>query len=116
MEFYREVAAEVKAPLLDLNRYAEENLPKLGMEKAKALYMFVKPGEYANYPKGKNDAAHVCDRGAFFYAKGAVETASDQGLSLAELFKAPETVAFVPAVEPIGKMERSVTVTIENKK
>ena len=112
----REVAAELKTPLLDLNRYAEVNLPKLGMEKAKALYMFVKPDEYANYPKGKNDAAHVRDLGAFFYAKGAVETARDQGLSLAELFKAPETVAFVPAVEPIGKMERSVTVTIENNK
>ena len=101
----REVAAELKTPLLDLNRYAEENLPKLGLAKAKALYMFIKPGEYANYPKGKNDAAHVCDRGAFFYAKGAVEMAREQGLSLVELLKEPGSVAFVPVVLPCGEAE-----------
>lgn len=95
----REVAAEVKAPLLDLNRYAEENLPKLGMEKAKALYMFIKPGEYANYPKGKNDAAHVRDLGAFFYAKGAVEMAFTNDASLKDFFKTPSSVTFVPSVE-----------------
>ena len=83
----REVASELKAPLLDLNRYAEENLPKLGKEKAKAFYMFIKPGEYANYPKGKQDAAHVRDSGASFYAKAAVEMARKQGLSLAEFWK-----------------------------
>ena len=95
----REVAAEVKALLLDLNRYAEENLPKLGMEKAKALYMFVKPGEYANYPKGKNDAAHVRYLGAFFYAKGAVEMAFTNDASLKDFFKTPSSVTFVPSVE-----------------
>lgn len=62
----RELAAELKVPLLDLNRYAEENLPKMGLEKAKALYMIVRPGEYANYPDGKNDSAHIRDEGAFF--------------------------------------------------
>jgi alpha-glucosidase len=98
----REVAAELKVPILDLNRYAEKNLPKLGLKKAKALYMFIKAGEYANYPKGKNDAAHIRDRGAFFYATAAVEMAKDQGLSLAELFKSPEKVAFVPVVQPLG--------------
>ena len=85
----REVASDLKAPLLDLNRYAEENLPNLGMEKAKALYMFVKPGECANYPNGKQDAAHVRDSGAYFYAKAAVETARRQGLSLSDFWKDP---------------------------
>ena len=94
----REVAAELNAPLLDLNRYAEENLPKLGMEKAKALYMFVKPGEYANYPKGKQDAAHVRDSGAYFYAKAAVEMARRQGLPLADFWKDPANVPFIPSV------------------
>ena len=83
----REVAAELNAPLLDLNRYAEENLPKMGLEKAKALYMTIKPGEYANYPDGKTDPAHIRDSGAFFCAKGAVEMARSQGSSLADLFK-----------------------------
>lgn len=92
----REVAAELGAPLLDLNRYAEANLPKLGMEKAKSLYMFVNPGEYDNYPNGKQDPAHVRDAGAFFYAKAAVEMAREQGLSLACFWSDPETVRFVP--------------------
>ena len=94
----REVAAELNAPLLDLNRYAEENLPKMGLEKAKALYMIVRPGEYANYPDGKNDPAHIRDAGAHFYAKGAVEMARAQNVSLADLFKDPSSVSFVPSV------------------
>ena len=94
-----EVAAELDAPLLDLNRYAAENLPKMGLEKAKALYMTIKPGEYANYPDGKNDPAHIRDAGAFFYAKGAVEMACAKNLTLAAMFKDPSTV------DGIGRLE-----------
>ena len=97
----RETAAEIGVPLLDLNRYAEENLPKLGMEKSLALYMFVKPGECANYPDGKQDAAHVRDTGAFFYAKAAAEMARSQNLSIAGLWKDPASVRFVPSVAPV---------------
>ena len=97
----RETAAELGVPLLDLNRYAEEKLPKMGLEKAKALYMYVKPGEYANYPKGKRDAAHVRDAGAYFYARGAVEMAREQGLPLADLWKDPSSVQFVPSVSDV---------------
>lgn len=106
----REVAAELKVPLLDLNRYAEENLPKLGLEKARGLYMFVKPGECANYPDGKQDAAHIRDEGAFFYAKGAVEMARSQGLSLAELFKGTESVPFVSAATAAGVSDKAQTL------
>ncbi len=94
----REIAEETGAPLLDLNRYAEENLPGLGMEKAKSLYMFLKPDEYANYPDGKNDPAHIRDAGAFFYAKAAVEMANTQKLALAGFFREPSSVPFVPSV------------------
>ena len=83
----REVAAEVGAPLLDLNRYAEENLPKMGLDAAKSLYMVIQPGEYPNYPEGKNDPAHIREKGAVFYAKAAVEIAREQGLPLAKLWK-----------------------------
>lgn len=86
----REVAAEVGAPLLDLNRYAEENLPKMGLDAAKSLYMVIKPGEYPNYPEGKNDPAHIREKGAVFYAKAAVEMAREQSLSLAKLWKEDE--------------------------
>jgi len=96
----REAAAELGVPVLDLNKYAVENLPKMGMEAAKSLYMVVKPGEYPNYPDGKNDPAHVRDRGAFFYAKAAVEMARSQGLAIAGLWKDPADVKFVPSVAP----------------
>ncbi|MBP5791419.1 MAG: hypothetical protein J6W80_04090 [Kiritimatiellae bacterium] len=87
----RELAAELGVPLLDLNRYAEENLPKLGIDGAKALYMTIKPGEFPNYPDGKTDLAHIREDGARFYAKGAVEMARSQGLALADLFEIIET-------------------------
>jgi len=86
----RELSAELGVPLLDLNRYAEENLPKMGMEAAKAFYMSIRPGEYPNYPDGKKDPAHIREAGAFFYARGAAEMARSQGLGLAGLLKAPE--------------------------
>ena len=86
----REMAAEVGAPLLDLNRYAEENLPKMGLDAAKSLYMVIKPGEYSNYPEGKNDPAHIREKGVVFYAKAAVEMAREQGLPLARLWKEDE--------------------------
>ena len=70
-----------------------------GLSTAGALYMFVKPGEYANYPKGKNDAAHVRDLGAFFYAKGAIEMARMHDATLKDFFKSPSSVTFVPSVE-----------------
>ena len=101
----RNLAVELKVPLLDLNRYAEENLPKMGMAAAKSLYMFVEPGEYANYPKGKRDAAHIRDKGAFFYAKGAVEMAHSQNLSIAGLWKDPASVRFVPSVAPVPSVQ-----------
>ena len=103
VEAMREAAAENGVPLLDLNRYAEENLPKLGLETAKSLYMVVEPGECPNYPKGKQDPAHLRDRGAYFYAKAAVEMARAQGLSLAELCKDPAEVPFVATVKPEPK-------------
>ena len=114
----RELAAELNVPLLDLNRYAEENLPKLGIDGAKALYMLVRPGEYANYPDGKNDAAHIRDAGAYFYAKGAVEMARAQGLSLADLLKDPTIVPFVHVVasdpSDVGLSSSSIRVMTYN--
>ena len=94
-------------PLLDLNRYAEENLPKIGIDAAKSLYMVVKPGECPNYPNGKNDAAHIRYGGAFFYAKAAVEMAREQGLSLARLWKEADVFN---AVSPNGLNELRLDV------
>ena len=48
---------------------------------------------------GKNDAAHVRDLGAFFYARGAVEMACMYDASHKDFFMTPSSVTFVPSVE-----------------
>ncbi|MBQ1428604.1 MAG: right-handed parallel beta-helix repeat-containing protein, partial [Kiritimatiellae bacterium] len=92
----RELAAEMEVPLLDLNRFAEEALPKLGLEKANALYMRIKPGEYKRLPDGLKDGCHTRDTGAYFYARAAVQMARWQKLKICELFKPQDEVAFEP--------------------
>ena len=101
----RELCEELDVPLLDINKYAEAELPKLGMEKTLALYMRIKPGEFANYPNGKDDHAHIRDKGAFFYARGTVEIARKQHLPLADLWKDPVSVQFVPVVAPVSSVQ-----------
>ena len=83
-------------PLLDLNKFAMEKLPKLGLEKSYALYMRIKPGEYKRLPKGMKDGCHTRDTGAYFYARAAVQMAREQKLGLCELFKSQGEVVFTP--------------------
>ena len=92
----RELAAEMDVPLLDLNKFAAEQLPKLGLEKANALYMRIKPGEYKRLPEGLKDGCHTRDTGAYFYSSAAVQMAREQKLKICELFKPQDEVAFEP--------------------
>ena len=85
----REVAAETKCDLIDLNRYAVEEFGKMGEEKVTELYLVLKPGEYPNYPDGRKDRCHLSDKGALFYAEAVVRLAGKQKLPIAGLFKAP---------------------------
>jgi len=92
----RELAAEMDVPLLDLNRFAVDTLQKLGLEKANALYMRIKPGEYKRLPEGLKDGCHTRDTGAYFYSSAAVQMAREQKLKICELFKPEDEVAFEP--------------------
>ena len=49
--------------------------------------MTLKPGEFPNYPEGKNDTGHLRIGGAEFYANAFVELAKKQNLPIAKLFK-----------------------------
>jgi lysophospholipase L1-like esterase len=60
----RLVAAEQKAPLLDLLKASEELVAGLGPEGSKRLYDWVAPGEYARYPQGLTDNTHFNAVGA----------------------------------------------------
>ena len=91
-----ELGAEMKVPVLDLNRFAVEKLPKLGLEKANALYMRIKPDEYKRFPNGNGDGCHTRDTGAYFFARAAVKLANDQKLPICKLFKDQRQVKFTP--------------------
>lgn len=49
------------------------------------------PDWFPQYGWGQNDPAHIRESGAFFYARGAVEMAREQGLPLAEKWKETES-------------------------
>jgi lysophospholipase L1-like esterase len=60
----RQVAAEQKVPLLDLQKHTAELVLKLGPELSKKLYMWIEPGEYSTIPDGRKDDTHFNGYGA----------------------------------------------------
>lgn len=92
----RELGEALGVPVLDLNKFAEENLPKLGLEAANKFYMRIAPGEYENHPNGKADGCHIRDTGAYFYARAAVKACRDQKLGICEYFKHKKDIHFEP--------------------
>ena len=100
-EAARKVAREEKVDLIDLNAWSQTELSRLGAEKAKELYMFVEPGKYPAFPKGRQDTCHLQERGALFYAKGMISLARAQHLKVAECFN-DEPAPVKPAAKPNG--------------
>ena len=82
-----EVARETGCAIIDLNEYALKKFAELGKDNSYKLYMTLKPGEFPNYPEGKNDTCHLRIGGAEFYANAFVELAKKQNLPIAKLFK-----------------------------
>ena len=81
------VARETGCDFIDLNSYALAKFRELGKEKSLALYMWLQPGQFPNYPKGRRDTCHLRVEGAEFYANAFVGLAKKQNLPVAKLFK-----------------------------
>ncbi|MBE6356781.1 MAG: rhamnogalacturonan acetylesterase [Lentisphaerae bacterium] len=96
----RKVAAEEKADLIDLNQWSQEELTRLGGEKAKTYYMWLKPGQYKNFPKGREDSCHLQEAGAHFYVQGMLKLAKAQNLAVAKCFN--DTPAAKPAAQKVN--------------
>lgn len=64
----RELAAREGIPLIDLTSASRKLVEELGEEASRALYMVFGPGEYPNYPEGKEDNTHLRCDGAVRYA------------------------------------------------
>jgi lysophospholipase L1-like esterase len=60
----REVAAEQKVPLLELNTRSSEIVQALGPERSKKIYLWVGPDEFPSLEQPKEDNTHFCAYGA----------------------------------------------------
>jgi len=69
----REVAAEYKVPLIDMQRQSEALLRRLGVEDSKKLHLFLRKGENPNYPDGIEDNTHFAPFGAEQMARLAAD-------------------------------------------
>lgn len=87
----RDVAKELNVPLIDMHRMSEDTLKSYGPERSEALFLLLKPGEYANYPNGLTDDTHFSPAGAAIMAGMAVKGIRDLHLGL-EQFLVPQAV------------------------
>ena len=83
----RKVAAELKVPLIDMHRLSEAIIKKYGVEDSRKLFLQLKAGENANYPKGVEDNTHFNNFGAEEMAKAAVAEIEKQKIKLRKYLK-----------------------------
>ncbi|WP_439488687.1 rhamnogalacturonan acetylesterase [Algoriphagus sp.] len=72
-EVVREVAEELNVPLFDLHAKTVEVIEQFGVEKSKELFLHYRPGDYSQFPEGKEDDTHLSPTGAFKVSDLAVE-------------------------------------------
>ena len=92
----REVAAEQKVPMLDLEARTRETFTKLGEERSRLFFANARPDEFEALPKGHQDGTH-------FNAYGA---SSICDMAVSEMQKnVPELAAHLRTgrLEPAGK-------------
>lgn len=65
----REVATELKVPLIELDSASIALYQKLGPEASRLLFLQLAPGEHPNYPDGKEDNTHFSELGARLIAQ-----------------------------------------------
>lgn len=63
-QIVRDIAAENKVALIDLDKKAQVLYQQLGVESSKLLFNHLEKGEHPNYPAGKIDDTHFNELGA----------------------------------------------------
>jgi hypothetical protein len=69
----RQVAAQERVALLDLDRRCSEVLAKLGPKQSKRWLDWIPPGDFEKRPEGSSDNSHFCAYGATRACDLAVE-------------------------------------------
>jgi lysophospholipase L1-like esterase len=83
----RSVATEYKVPLIDMHKLSEVVIVKYGEEGSKKLFLQLKQGENANYPKGVEDNTHFSPLGAEEMAAAAVAEIKVKQIGLCGLIR-----------------------------
>ena len=68
-QLVRNVAAEEKVMLIDLDKKSQALYQQLGVEKSQLLFLHLQKGEHPNYPDGKEDNTHFSELGARLIAE-----------------------------------------------
>lgn len=85
----REVAAELKVPLIDMHQKSQKLVADLGEEGSLPLFLQIPAGVYEKVPEGKIDNTHTSEKGAIAIASLFVEGVKEQHLELEKFLKNP---------------------------
>lgn len=88
----RNVARELGATFIDMNRITHELVQELGPEESKKLFMWVAPNTVLVMPKGKEDNTHLNPYGAKVIAGLAVDAIAEAVPALAGYVRCPDIV------------------------
>jgi lysophospholipase L1-like esterase len=83
----REVAAEQKVSIIDMQRKSEAVIVRYGVEGSRKLFLQLAPDEHPNYPAGIDDNTHFNPLGAEEMAKLAVAGITENKLGLRKHLK-----------------------------
>ena len=64
-----QVSEKLNVDLIDLQRFSEEFIMKLGVEESKKIFLHFEKGEHPFFPDGKTDNTHFSEFGAIFIAQ-----------------------------------------------
>lgn len=76
----RELATEMKVPLVDLYKRSGELVESYGPEESKKLFVYIQPGVFPKLPDGKQDDTHLDELGATKIAALAAAELKAMGL------------------------------------
>lgn len=85
-----QLGQEMNVPVIDLEQSSRKLLEQLGVESSKRLFLWLAPGEHANYPDGSKDDTHFHERGAAEMAGLVVQGIREKKLPLADYLRSGE--------------------------
>lgn len=86
-DLVRDAAQRTKAALIDMEVSSRRLVRNVGAEGSKQLYLWLKPGEFENYPQGLEDNTHFSPFGARLMAALVIDGIIDLDLELAGMVR-----------------------------